>query len=305
MKSVLFVVDTPGCAFDITYNELAPHLPHECHRCYVEDFKKDMIKKYDRVHFMNWLDGKEYTGVSGGVCSHGFEYKHMGEAKKKMPKMRRLICSSKEIYKKVELISSRSHYCPNGVNVNSFAPFPHPERRFVVGWVGQPTYGGFGEKKNKEGNLIYDYKGYDLILKPLMRSLRGEIEFKVLDRPAGSRVPHSDMPEWYRGIDCYICTSICEGGPLPVFEAAACGIPVVSTAVGAAQELIRHAENGFLIKPPKSRDDLPLIISAFRHWLVDLKNFVRFREVMGQRLRYEVEANWTWKRVARNWGKVF
>ncbi len=42
----------------------------------------------------------------------------------------------------------------------------------------------------------------------------------------------------YRSIDLYVCTSDVEGGPLTVLEALASGVPVVSTPVGVAGEVL-------------------------------------------------------------------
>jgi glycosyltransferase involved in cell wall biosynthesis len=47
-----------------------------------------------------------------------------------------------------------------------------------------------------------------------------------------------DVAEYYGRIDCLVLTSVSEGQPLAVLEAMACGIPVVSTDVGACRELI-------------------------------------------------------------------
>jgi glycosyltransferase involved in cell wall biosynthesis len=45
------------------------------------------------------------------------------------------------------------------------------------------------------------------------------------------------MQEFYDSIDLLICTSSTEGGPLGVFEAIACGVPVISTNVGLVKEV--------------------------------------------------------------------
>lgn len=42
----------------------------------------------------------------------------------------------------------------------------------------------------------------------------------------------------YRLLDLYVCSSDVEGGPLPVLEALASGVPVVSTRVGVATEAL-------------------------------------------------------------------
>lgn len=49
---------------------------------------------------------------------------------------------------------------------------------------------------------------------------------------------YMSLPELYERLDCLVLTSISEGQPLVLLEAMAAGIPVVSTEVGAARELI-------------------------------------------------------------------
>jgi len=57
---------------------------------------------------------------------------------------------------------------------------------------------------------------------------------------------HALMADCYRCLDLYLITSREEGGPHALLEALACGVPLVSTAVGMAPELIRSGENGVL-----------------------------------------------------------
>ncbi len=56
----------------------------------------------------------------------------------------------------------------------------------------------------------------------------------------------SDLANLYRQSKCLICTSYSEGGPRVVAEALACGVPVITTRVGIAAELVRDSENGFV-----------------------------------------------------------
>ncbi len=55
-----------------------------------------------------------------------------------------------------------------------------------------------------------------------------------------------DLANLYRQAKCLICSSYSEGGPRVVAEALACGVPVITTRVGLAAELVRDGENGFL-----------------------------------------------------------
>ncbi len=57
----------------------------------------------------------------------------------------------------------------------------------------------------------------------------------------------NELAQLYRGSRCLVCASYSEGGPRVVAEALACGVPVITTRVGLAGELVRDGENGFQI----------------------------------------------------------
>ena len=52
--------------------------------------------------------------------------------------------------------------------------------------------------------------------------------------------------ELFQCLDLYLVSSREEGGPKAILESMASGVPIVSTRVGQAVDLIRHGENGFL-----------------------------------------------------------
>lgn len=52
--------------------------------------------------------------------------------------------------------------------------------------------------------------------------------------------------ELYQCLDAYIVASREEGGPKAILESMACGVPVISTQVGQAVDLIYHGKNGWL-----------------------------------------------------------
>ena len=59
--------------------------------------------------------------------------------------------------------------------------------------------------------------------------------------------PHHILSSYYRAADVVIVPSRSESFGLVALEAAACGIPVVASAVGGLQSLVDHGETGFLV----------------------------------------------------------
>ena len=54
------------------------------------------------------------------------------------------------------------------------------------------------------------------------------------------------MEHFYPAMDVICLTSISEGTPVSLIEAQACGIPVVSTAVGGVINTVMHGDTGFI-----------------------------------------------------------
>jgi glycosyltransferase involved in cell wall biosynthesis len=135
-----------------------------------------------------------------------------------------------------------------------------PASAFVVGSF-QKDGVGWGE--GLEPKLI---KGPDLLLAMLER-LRNRVPelFVLLTGPARGYVRagldrlaiphrHARLPDIdslaraYAAIDLCIVTSRDEGGPRAVLESMATGVPLVSTRVGQAADLVRNGENGWLVE---------------------------------------------------------
>ena len=63
---------------------------------------------------------------------------------------------------------------------------------------------------------------------------------------AGQR-SRSEIRVFYRAADAFLLTSLFEGFPRVLMEAAACGLPIVTTDVGGAEEIVEHGRNGFIV----------------------------------------------------------
>ncbi len=104
-----------------------------------------------------------------------------------------------------------------------------------------------------------------------------------------------EMREFYQSLHVYVCASRSEGASNPVLEAAACGLPVVTTAVGIMPELIRDGENGFFV-----RRDVEDIAGKLRR----LRDDPDLRERMGRAAREAVEA-WDWRHHSCHYAAMF
>ena len=63
-------------------------------------------------------------------------------------------------------------------------------------------------------------------------------------------VPDELLPVYYNAADYFVLPSASgEGLPLVLFEAMACGLPVIATAVGGTPEIVEHMKNGVLVPP--------------------------------------------------------
>lgn len=133
-----------------------------------------------------------------------------------------------------------------------------PQERVVIGSF-QKDGNGWGD-----GNTPKLIKGPDVFLKTIEILKQSILElFVLLSGPSRGYVKNGlrllkvpfkhiyleDYPkinELYQCLDGYIVASREEGGPKAILESMACGVPIVSTKVGQATDLVRHGQNGWL-----------------------------------------------------------
>ena len=65
--------------------------------------------------------------------------------------------------------------------------------------------------------------------------------------------PHELLSSYYRAADVCLVPSRSESFGLVALEAAACGTPVVASAVGGLTTLVEHGHTGFLVDDPDPR----------------------------------------------------
>lgn len=176
-----------------------------------------------------------------------------------------------EVVLQTGIAAEKLHRIPIGIDVEAFRPrtpaarteareaFGIPESAFVVGSF-QKDGVGWGE--GLEPKLI---KGPDVLVSVAER-LRQRVPdlWFLLTGPSRGyvkaglerlRIPyrHTYLPSVdamagaYEAIDLCLVASREEGGPRAVLESMAIGVPLVTTRVGQAADLVRHGANGWMV----------------------------------------------------------
>jgi D-inositol-3-phosphate glycosyltransferase len=153
---------------------------------------------------------------------------------------------------------------PCGVDLQRFRPMPKPAARRALGWPADGAValfvGRFDPLKGIDRLLRafarLDARHHRLVLVGGDGKTCGETRrLMSLAQRLGlgdrvmfaGRVAHENLPRYYSAADVLVIASHYESFGLVGLESLACGTPVVSTAVGAMDRLIRDGENGYVI----------------------------------------------------------
>ncbi|MBA7595169.1 hypothetical protein ES703_02128 [subsurface metagenome] len=294
---VLMLVDQYGWSFDFVSRGLRKYsTKFDC-----RTKRWNEVDQYDRrFHYVlafncsvwgacgvrrSWLNApqtKFYIGIPRDIIDvrlHVFLKKLSGVA-----------CNNLVALKKLKKKYPKSHklfYTPNGVDTAVFKPYVTLDRlsigkedRFVVGW---------------SGTVEWDVKRVHLTKK-----LKYPVKIKCnrFGNYFKRGVSQRPMIDFYRSIDCFIHTSTSEGLPNVILEAAASGLPIISTPVG---DIPRLVEKKWLVPLNPER----LVIKEMNKRLSLLRNNAELRRRVGARNRQEVVKNWSWTKQVQNYEKMF
>lgn len=158
---------------------------------------------------------------------------------------------------------------PLGVDLERFHPVTIEQRnqaRKALGiakdaiCIGSFHKDGVGMQDGNEPKLI---KGPDIFLQVIEQLAKKYSIFVLLSAPARGyvkrglealKIPYlhqykqdfHEIPALYRALDLYLITSREEGGPEGVLESMASGVPLVTTKVGLAPDVVENRINGML-----------------------------------------------------------
>jgi glycosyltransferase involved in cell wall biosynthesis len=226
----------------------------------------------------NWLDMRHNIGFSyfHGLPQTGDKnfdavYDSLCRNHDRISRIQVSHTEMRDVVLQTDIDPAKVHLIPIGINLSFFyyrdaelrkqqrARLGIPNDAFVIGSFQKD---GVGWREGLEPKLI---KGPDIFLQTL-ETLKSSIPemFVLLTGPArgyvkaglermGIRYKHlfpKNYPEIGRlfpTLDLYLVTSRQEGGPKAILETMASGVPLVTTRVGQAMDLVIHGRNGWMV----------------------------------------------------------
>lgn len=110
----------------------------------------------------------------------------------------------------------------------------------------------------------------------------------------------TDVPSFFASLDVYVLASRSEGCPNTILEAMAAGLPVITTDVGCARDLIgANSDAPAAIMVPK---DAP---EAMAEGLLNIANDRRLASLLAERGKERVKARYTLDHYAHEHAEIF
>jgi len=149
-----------------------------------------------------------------------------------------------------------------GIDLQRFRPLDRRESRTKLCVADRPTLGVLA--------TLRDWKGHDYLLDALRSVVDRFGDWQLLVIGDGPRRAHlerrtaqlglqahvrfvgnqDNVPEWLSALDVFVLPSYGdEGVPQGILQAMACGLPVVTTPVGAILEAVREGETALVVEP--------------------------------------------------------
>lgn len=172
---------------------------------------------------------------------------------------------------------------PQGIDTDLFTPrrWREPKTVLTAGWCGQPA----------------PCKGRSQVLRPLITALGPSWRWRINSRTHGTALSPAEMVKWYRNLDLFVCTSTSEGGPLTPFEAASCGVPVLSTDIGSVRDWNLIHDVGLILPEYKNHRDAKRVVTL----AVGIMNHWRPTRELSETFRTDIVESRSWKTLAARW----
>ena len=107
----------------------------------------------------------------------------------------------------------------------------------------------------------------------------------------------AELEKMYLSSDLFVCASRYESFGQPIIEAAAHGLPVISTPVGVASDIVIDGKTGYLVEPDN--------VSGFADRIQQLMNDRKEAEDMGLRIVDLVRRKFDWNHIIRQYVSLY
>lgn len=196
----------------------------------------------------------------------------------------------------------------NGINPRFFSPIPkNCNDEFVIGTALKFAY------ENKVKGLKILLHSFSKLSKQIKNvklkiagdgPLRDKVEKSIneLNQNARNRVTllgelsYFDMPNFYNSLDLYAHISFQDASPNAVLEAMSCGLPVIANSIGIIPQVIDE-DIGWIVRPKVNKIFYKLAT------IIELDPQILRKK--GKKARNKVKNNFSWKRTALQYLKLY
>jgi len=281
---IVFVIDK-GFAFKIIAEQVAHYLSSKYDFIIISDRDPSGVLRYRYhiIHFLAWdrwqrvLPNIEIvrSATKAKIISGVHSFRSWGDNWLNEVEPLDAITVTCKTLQEIFICSGKPTYLlPNGVDTDLFHPARSVPKQFAIGFIGARD----------------SIKGFHELIVPLSK----ELDIPLITNK--KRLPYNErLAKLYRRMNCYICASESEGFCMPLLEAAASGIPSISTKVGIAEEFIDDRYSGLLVER-----NYQVIKEAVLH----LMAHPGIAESMGHKARH-YSLRYGWDRVAQCYNVLY
>ena len=153
----------------------------------------------------------------------------------------------KDTFIKNGVPSSKLLVCPYGVDINQFHPvnLNKNSEYFIVLFVGQLSQRKGIKYLLEAISLLNNPKIKLVLIGKIIGSGKWLKSYGDLNIEHIEKVPYSKLQEYYQLADIFVYPSLHEGSALAIYEALACGLPVIATFNSGS--VLENGEEGFII----------------------------------------------------------
>lgn len=189
------------------------------------------------------------------------------------------------------------HVIPNGLDTAIFKPLDRAVARSFLGLDQQERlvlFGAHYASERRKGAEVLAQALRQLAawgtdnLRLLIMGRQADVQDRLSGYPVTTLGAIQDdrlLAVAYAAADVFVLPTRADNLPNTILESMACGIPVVSFAVGGVPEAVRHLDTGYAARPGDAAD----LAQGLRLLLADAQR----RQAMGRRARAVAEADYS------------